>query len=225
MSDQASNPHTQTAYQRWEMAPLGEARTTQSRSESPATARLSQEMARSRETGHQQGYIEGLEQGKMQGQNEGFAQGVAMAHDLMAPQQEAMTALLVSFEKQVSHARSHIAQQVLTLALDMAHAVLKSAVLIQPQRVLPLIEETLQSLPSLNSPSVLFLHPEDLELLKSAPGDLLKSDAWQLRTDPRLMRGGCRVETPSNEVDATLQTRWQRLQESLGQSEDWLMPF
>ena len=95
---------------------------------------------------------------------------------------------------------------------------------VDPKRVLPLIVQTLQSLPAIKSGALLYLHPQDLELLVTAQGQALTTEGWHLRADPQMMRGGCRVETPANEIDATLQRRWERLQQALGQQGDWLTP-
>jgi hypothetical protein len=41
--------------------------------------------------------------------------------------------------------------------------------------------------------------------------------------NPHMDRGGCRVETASNQIDATTSTRWQRIAASLGKDSDWLI--
>jgi len=219
--------HKQTAYERWEMAPLTEAGAGRApaASSSLSDTRLAQELERSRQTGHRQGYQEGLAQGQAQGRSDGLAQGLAEGQALTATQQAGLQALMATFEKQLTHARENIAQQVLAVALDMAHAMLKTALAVEPQRVLPLIEQTLQTLPALKSGALLYLHPQDLDLLVAAQGEALTTEGWHLRADPRMTRGGCRVETPANEVDATLPTRWTRLQQALGQQGQWLSPF
>jgi flagellar assembly protein FliH len=43
--------------------------------------------------------------------------------------------------------------------------------------------------------------------------------------DSQMARGGCRLETAQSEIDATLENRWKRVLESLGQSGDWLAPL
>jgi flagellar assembly protein FliH len=227
MSDLSLDVHKQTAYERWEMTPLTDARADRGiqGTGSLLDLRLAQEQERARQTGHRKGYQDGLTQGHAQGHTEGMVQGLAEGQDLIATQQAALQALMASFEKQLTQARENIAQQVLAVALDMAHAMLKSALTIQPQRVLPLIEQTLQSLPALHSSALLYLHPLDLELLVASPGAALTTAGWQLRADPHMMRGGCRVETPANEIDATLPTRWARLQQGLGQQGEWLSPL
>jgi flagellar assembly protein FliH len=40
--------------------------------------------------------------------------------------------------------------------------------------------------------------------------------------DASLLRGGCRIETFAGEIDATLQTRWQKLSAALAQDHEWV---
>jgi len=227
MSDPRTELHKQTAYERWEMAPLAENRPgrTSPSAGSLTDLRLAQESERARQTGHRQGHQEGLAQGHADGLAQGLADSLAEGRASIEAQQAALLALLASFEVQIAHAREHIAQQVLAVALDMAHAMLKSALEIEPQRVLPLVEQTLQSLPVMKSSALLYLHPQDLALLVTAQGEALTAEGWHLRADPHMLRGGCRVETPANEIDATLPTRWARLQQALGQQGEWLSPL
>ena len=227
MSDPRAELHKQTAYERWEMAPLAENRPgrTSPTAGSLSDVRLAQELERARQTGHRMGHQEGLAQGQVQGHADGLAQGFTEGRALIDSQQAALQTLLASFEGQLTHAREHIAQQVLAVALDMAHAMLKSALEIEPKRVLPLVEQTLQSLPALKSSALLYLHPQDLALLVTAQGEALVAEGWHLRADPRMLRGACRVETPANEIDASLPTRWARLQQALGQQGEWLSPL
>jgi flagellar assembly protein FliH len=227
MSDPRAELHKQTAYERWEMAPLADNRTGRAgpAESSLSDLRLAQESERARQTGHRQGQQEGLAQGHAAGHAEGLTQGLAEGRALIDAQQAALLTLLASFEEQIKHARENIAQQVLAVALDMAHAMLKSVLAIEPQRVLPLVEQTLQSLPALKSNARLYLHPQDLALLVTAQGDALSAEGWHLRADPAMLRGGCRVETPTNEIDASLPTRWARLQQALGQQGEWLNPL
>ncbi|HEX8787220.1 MAG TPA: FliH/SctL family protein, partial [Telluria sp.] len=40
--------------------------------------------------------------------------------------------------------------------------------------------------------------------------------------DEDMARGGCRVDTASNQIDAQIASRWQRLAHALGKDLDWL---
>ena len=53
-------------------------------------------------------------------------------------------------------------------------------------------------------------------------GEQLPHINWRIVEDGALPPGGCRVEVGASEVDATLETRWRRVVEGIGISEDWL---
>ena len=222
----------QTAYQRWELASLLEEGSQRKKSppakpepDAVATAKLAQEMLAAREAGRQAGYQQGLQEGRATGIREGHAQGLTEGQIEVEAQCEALNKLGQMFEQQIRQAREEIAQQLLTLALQMAKAMLKSALKVQPALLLPAIDEALHSLPLLQLPATLLLHPQDLELLEDMRGTGLKAAGWRLRADSNLERGDCRIETGTNVIDATLATRWRRLQQTLGRDDDqWLMP-
>jgi flagellar assembly protein FliH len=50
----------------------------------------------------------------------------------------------------------------------------------------------------------------------------LAEGGWQLIEDSSIERGGCMVETPSNQIDATNGMRWKRISDALGQPSEWL---
>jgi flagellar assembly protein FliH len=59
-------------------------------------------------------------------------------------------------------------------------------------------------------------------LVRDHLGDQLPHINWRIVEDGTLTPGGCRVEVGASEVDATLETRWRRVVEGIGISEDWL---
>lgn len=216
----------QTAYQRWEMASLADDQAA--RAADNAAAQLARELQAAREAGQQQGYQTGLREGRLRGYDEGHAEGLAQAQaENQALQQEltqALTRLGQQFGQEVVQAREQVAAQLLDLALDMTQAMLRSALQVRPQLLLDLVEQALQELPMVQQPAVLRLHPQDLELLKVARGTELQAAGWRLLPDAELARGGCRIETADQQIDASLPTRWRRLQQSLGRADEWLEP-
>ena len=58
----------------------------------------------------------------------------------------------------------------LDLALDLAKAMLKTALAVRPELVLPIVAEAIHYLPALQQPALLFLHPDDALLVKNAHG-------------------------------------------------------
>ena len=63
-------------------------------------------------------------------------------------------------------------------------------------------------MPSSSQNIKLHLHPEDASLVKSALSlDETEFDGWKVVDDPVMTRGGCRVQTDSSQIDATVENR------------------
>ncbi|MEW6590550.1 MAG: flagellar assembly protein FliH [Pseudomonadota bacterium] len=162
------------------------------------------------------------EQARQEGYQAGKAEGYAHGQQKATQEAQRLHALTAAFAAEVNQADALIAQQVLDLSLDLARAILKTALAVQPDLVLPIVREAVRYLPSLQQPALLYLHPDDAALIAEKMGVELDKTGWQIAHDPQLERGGCRVETASNQIDATLPTRWQRLTAALGKESDWL---
>lgn len=162
------------------------------------------------------------EQARQEGYQAGHAEGYAAGQQKAAQEAERLHALTAAFAAEVNQADALIAQEVLDLALDLARAILKTTLALQPERVLPIVREAVRYLPSLQQPALLYLHPDDASLVAEYMGTELDKSGWQIAPDAQLERGGCRVETASNQIDASLPTRWQRLTAALGKESDWL---
>lgn len=177
-----------------------------------------EEITAIQEQARQEGYQAGQAEGYQAGQTEGYAAGQQKA----AQEAQRLHALTAAFAAEVNQVDALISQQVLDLALDLARAILKTSLAVQPELVLPIVREAVRYLPALQQPALLYLHPDDAALVIEKMGAELDKTGWQIAHDPHLERGGCRVETASNQIDATLPTRWQRLVAALGKESDWL---
>lgn len=156
------------------------------------------------------------------GHAEGYAQGLAEGREAAAREASRLHSLASTFASEVGRADEAISQQILDLSLDLAHAMLKSALAIRPELVIPIVKEAVRYLPALHQPALLFLHPDDAGLVRERIGDELAKMGWQLADDVQLEPGSCRVETANNQIDASLPTRWQRLAAALGKDSNWL---
>ena len=201
----------QSAYQRWEMASFGDDRPSARNNQPQVTE---EELAAIREQARQEGYAQGLAQGHAAGMDIGR---VDSAQELLHLQQVAE-----AFGNEIARANEVIADDMLNLGLDLAKAMLKTALEIRPELVLPVVAEAIRYLPSLQQPALLFLHPEDAKLARDFIGEELAKAGWRVTEDAHLERGGCRVETPTNQIDGSVQSRWQRIAAALGKNSDWL---
>ncbi len=215
MSSTTIPKEQQSAYERWEMASFGDDRpgskmTARSAAQS-AVMKLANEMV---EQLREEAQLAGFEAGRKAGLEAGRAEAVNELQQLHR--------IAESFGAEVAQADETIAQDVLKLALDLAQAMLKTALEIRPELVLPIVGEAIRYVPSLQQPALLYLNPLDAGIVRDHLGDELAKAGWRVAEDSQIVRGGCRVETASNQVDATVATRWQRLAEALGQESGWL---
>ncbi|BBP03856.1 flagellar assembly protein FliH [Sulfuriferula plumbiphila] len=205
----------QSAYQRWEMASFDDARVT------PQAANLSAVSLPTVDeilTIREQARIEGYAAGVAEGRTAGLAAGRSEATEERAR----LLTIAASFATEVAQADELIANEVLDLALDLAKAMLKTALDVRPELINAIVSEAIHYLPALHQPARLYLNPNDLLLVKNQMGDELDKTGWHLAEDAQLEPGGCRVETAHNQIDASLSTRWQRIAAALGKESDWL---
>lgn len=162
------------------------------------------------------------QEGYLAGQAEGRAAGLAEGREESAREAARLHAVAETFAMEVGKADETISQQVLDLSIDLARAMLKSSLSIRPEQVIPIVREAVRYVPALQQPALLYLNPDDAALVRDRIGDELAKMGWLLTEDTQLERGGCRVETASNQIDASLPTRWQRLTAALSKNSDWL---
>jgi flagellar assembly protein FliH len=216
-----------SAYQRWEMTSFGDERPSAVAARKPVIPMPSAEdVARIKVEARHKGFNEGKQNGYSQGYDEGFAQGQAQAlaegRAQAAQELAALRQLAGTFASAVTAADETIAHDVLNLALDVSKAMLKTALKVKPELIIALIRDAIDHLPNLQQPAQLHLNPDDLLLVQEHIGEDLAKAGWRLMEDEQLERGGCKIDTASNHLDASLATRWQRLATTLGKDVDWL---
>ncbi|MEX5746713.1 flagellar assembly protein FliH [Massilia sp. X63] len=231
----------QSAYQRWEMTSFGDERpSTQARraamapppAPEPAAQPVelvphialptAEELEAIREQARAEGYAEGLQEGRAAGHAEGYADG-ARAGQLEAESElEHLRSIAATFSEAVVQADETIAHDVLELALRLARGMVRTAFDVRPELILPVVQEAIGYLPVLAQPATLTLHPEDAEIVRQAMGQELLKGGWRIVDDAAVARGGCKVDTASNQIDAQAGARWARLTHALQSNVDWL---
>jgi flagellar assembly protein FliH len=232
----------QSAYQRWEMASFGDDRPSAQRA-APAgghdqffqnpqnppaqqgqpggaqarddaeIANLATQLAQRRDEAQRKGYEDGL--------REGYAKGLEQGREQAGEERLLLEDIASNFTGAVKDANERLAADMLRLALDIAKAMLKTALPVRPELVIPVINEAIRHLPTLQQP-VLILNPIDAALIAGQLGDELAAAGWRVSEDPAMERAGCRVETATNQIDATTPVRWQRIAAALATDVNWL---
>ncbi len=223
----------QSAYQRWEMESFGDepsprvteaARTAAlgTTAEKERLAQIARKIDEDRAQAHAEGHAAGVAEGRIAGFEEGRIAGLAEGRAQAEQERLLLQQIAETFGTEVARANELIAADMLDLSLDLAKAMLKTALKVRPELIVPIVREAIHYLPTLQQPALLHLHPEDAAIIIEHMGDELNTAGWRLVEDPHMDRGGCRVETASNQVDATAPVRWQRIAAALGKESDWL---
>lgn len=188
--------------------------TAQSQMASAVVLPTAVEIERMHEEARQQGYQEGYQEGYATGQNEGSAHVQEKAIRL--------DALLVGLDQSLAAIDQDIAEKLLATAVELASQMVRQSLKIKPELILPVVREAMGALNPGSGHPVLLVHPEDVSLIREKLSEQLAHGNWRLVEDTSIMPGGCRVELGAGEVDATFQTRWKRILESIGINQAWL---
>ncbi len=235
---------TQGAFKRWEMTSFGDERPSslaariqaEERAASIAAAAAAAaaaptvpmtpamqfptaaELEALREDARAEGYAEGREEGRAAGHAEALEAG----RQEVALEMETLRAIAATFSDAVTAADETIAADVLDLALHLARSMVRTAFTVRPELIIPIVREAIDYLPVLQQPAILALNPEDIEIVRAALSDELDKGGWRVVADPQVGRGGCKVDTASNQIDAQASARWARLAHALGKNVEWL---
>lgn len=235
---------TQGAFKRWEMTSFGDERPSSLAARIQAEERAAAiaaaaaaaaaaptvpltpamqfptaaELEALRENARAEGYAEGREEGRAAGHAEALEAGRQQA----ALEMDTLREIGATFSQAVAAADETIASDVLDLALHLARSMVRTAFTVRPELIIPIVREAIDYLPVLQQPAILAVNPDDLEIVRAALSDELDKGGWRVVADPQVGRGGCKVDTASNQIDAQASARWARLTHALGKNVDWL---
>jgi len=181
-----------------------------------------EELEAIREAARQEGFAQGHEEGVAAGHASGYQDGLDQGRLEAAAELTHLQELATTFGQAVTEADEAIAHDVLELSLHLAKNMVRTAFTVRPDYIIPVVREAIDYLPTLQQPALLMLHPEDALLVREHIGETLDKSGWRIVEDDAIARGGCRVDTASNQIDAQIASRWQRLTHALNENIDWL---
>ncbi len=221
-----------TAFERWELPHMGDQsvqakarekeknkdKAKQSRVEEveveevqPLTA---EQLAAIEEDARKEGYAKGL----AKGEKAGLAAGKKQIDDAVRRLEKVIKALNSPLE-QVNEA---VEEELLALALAVARQVIRREIEQDPQHILAVIREAMAELPTAARQVRISLHPDDAELVRDTfVSDEDEERPWKILEDKGISRGGCRIESQTSRIDATVEKRLDTVIEALlGESPD-----
>ncbi len=156
---------------------------------------------------------------------EAYAKGRRDALDDAGKDLESAARALATAAEEISRLRDSLAknssQDMLRLVMTIAEQIIRREVSADPQVVLTIIENALQS--SVRSDQYrIRVNPEDLEHVTQQKPLFLASISGlknlSVEADPAISRGGCRVDSELGEVDATLETQLESIRQALNEA-------
>jgi len=161
-------------------------------------------VAEARSQAYQEGYEDGLKA------LESFKQ----SHRAEVSQQ--LGALLAAFDEQLATQEELMARQMSRAVLVLARSVLRTELLHHPEQVAHVAREAVQQLVTEAKQVVIHVHPDEVEFVRSGAADQIEARGARLSDDPTLSRGGCRIESTTGSLDASLEARWNQATQALG---------
>lgn len=179
--------------------------------------------------GRKEGYKQGLEEGRARGIEEGRAEGYEAGMKEALAQGQArndaevrrLAGLLEACAGALHEVEAETGQALVRLAISISQQVIRSTLATEPERILDTIRDILYLDGGQEGLLRLRVHPDDLALIQPHLADDPAGRHWRLLADPGVERGGCVAETALGSIDATLQTRWQRVVGALGHNMPW----
>lgn len=156
-----------------------------------------------REEGFRQGYRQALEEARKE------AEEIRnQARDVLKQAEEQRAKTLDSLE-----------QEIIALSIDIAEKILARQLSIEPETVIAIAREAIQLVKQREKVTI-FHNPADMEIFEQYREDLQRllpaNASLEFITDKIIAPGGCIVKTEHGRVEATLDSRWQAIFESLG---------
>ena len=191
-----------TAFEHWEVVELA----ASNGGPAPLVADPGAELARLREIARAEGYAEGLAAGRTEGEQAC----------------KRMKQLAESFASTLDNLDFRLADMVLDLALDVSRQVVAGELAARPERILDVVNMALKQMAENSREARLLLNPDDATLVRPHLDQVLDKNRLRIVEDARIERGGCLIETPQGDLDATLPARWRQVVQVLGSNQNWI---
>lgn len=144
----------------------------------------------------------------------GFEQGEKAGEKLAAQKAEPLVATLEQLIQALQQDRQrlieHHEQDLIKIAFSIATEVLKTTLEMQPEVVSNVVEAALSKIAT-NQKIELCVSPLDYQLvhqyIEQREGEGWDREHFKIVTDENIGRGGCRVNTETGDIDATLETQ------------------
>jgi flagellar assembly protein FliH len=163
--------------------------------------------------GIEKGQLQGFEQGLTKGQLQGIEQGIAEGKKEFTIASAPFSGMVEKVERLFSEQERRQRELVCELVQKVAQQVIRCELALQPQQILALVEETLETLPSEPQGIKVLMAQEEFSHIEKVASD--KISQWNIVCDPNLRQGDCRIITKTAEADAGCDLRLEACMKSV----------
>ncbi len=183
--------------------------------------------------GQDDGHQNGLELGREEGHKQGLLEGQEEVQQILKRFEQ----IIKFLTEPVEQVNLQVEEELLQLAMATAKQIIRREIHADPGQIIAVIKEGIAALPSGASKIKVFLHPADAEIARdnlklAAQQNSANNSAsystnnstnnstsyneknndhdepvWRVIEEPVLTRGGCRIESESSRIDASIETR------------------
>ena len=155
------------------------------------------------EAARAEGHAAGYAQGHALGEREARAAGEARQGEIAAQ----LLSVLEMATRPLETLDGEVENTLVDLAICIARQIIRRELRTHPGEVVAVVREALGQLPMATRERKLYLHPEDIPMVRQALGLAESEHGWRFEADPLLTRGGCLVETETSYIDASVESR------------------
>jgi flagellar assembly protein FliH len=147
------------------------------------------------------------EQARRDGLQQGLAEGRAKATEERRVYSARFEALMQALATPLEQLSDEVEDELVKLAVAIAKQIVRRELKSEPAQVVGVVKEALNALPAAGQNIRLQLHPDDARLVAEIMLANVTERKWELVENPIMQRGGCRIETDTASVDATIESR------------------
>ncbi|MCK6263366.1 flagellar assembly protein H [Vibrio sp. ZSDE26] len=155
--------------------------------------------------GIEKGQVQGFEEGLGKGQQQGIEQGISEGKKEFMIASAPFVSMYEKVERLFADQELRQRELVCELVQKVAQQVIRCELALQPQQILALVEETLETLPSEPQGIKVLMAQEEFSQIEKVASE--KIAEWNIICDPSLRQGDCRIITKTAEADAGCELR------------------
>lgn len=156
---------------------------------------------------HKDAYDEGFNMGRKEGRSQGYKEGREQAELESQELFQRLGDIFTSLADPVSLLDDEIENSIAELTLSIARQLVRREIKTEPGEIVAVVREAVRALPLSARKPTIYLHPEDIQLVRNALSVGEDEKSYRFEEDLLLTRGDCRVETESSNIDASIEAR------------------